>query len=776
MATMNGTLSHLLRNTIVKKENGLNDTWQKLSDGLDIVFKKMTNVTHEAYVNLYTVVIDFCTYVTTDTGTDIAGEDLYIKLEEYITNHVIQITGIIASLRGEELLHRYHEEWKNFRFSSTVMSSIFVYLNKNWIAREIKDGNANVHQTFTLALVKWHEFLFMELKSYLTDALLELIQRDRDGIKISTFIIKPIIDSYVELGIVKARSDEQKKDKEKSKIDLEKCQLFIYENYFEGRFIKRTEEYYKAEASNLLQNGSVVEYMRKVEKRLEEEKNRCSSYMSESTQMPLAKTLEEVLIIGRVELFQEEFRGLLVQKKDDDIARMYKLCNRVNSGLEELSKKLNIHIANEGHEELGQVADDAFKNPKVYVDTILRVHKRYAKLARDAFGSDTRFLESLDKASADFINENAVTNKAEKHAAFKSSELLARYCDGLLRKGSKNTSDDDDGLKDVIIVFKYIKDKDVFNKQYTKLLSKRLINEQSASKEAEETMINKLKDECGTEYTSKLTKMITDKQLSEDMCVEFRGYCNEAGRDVEVDFNVIVLTTISWPSMPPLKVHLPNQLNVCHEEFRSFYTTKYSGRKLDWVLSQTRGDVAAKCFKPKVYRFLMTAAQISLIDMFNGNTSFEFSFLLQSLEMERNILSQIVGGLVKALLLKNSADAVNGDYADDIVISLNEEYTNKTVKVDMTKYAIQVDAKKEADADQKTIDEDRKHLINCCIVRILKARQRIVHNELVAEIIQQLSSRFKPKIEMIKRCTERMIEQEYMRRSEDKNDMYEYIA
>ena len=38
-----------------------------------------------------------------------------------------------------------------------------------------------------------------------------------------------------------------------------------------------------------------------------------------------------------------------------------------------------------------------FQNPKVYVDTILHVHKRYAKLVRDAFGSDTRFLESLDK-------------------------------------------------------------------------------------------------------------------------------------------------------------------------------------------------------------------------------------------------------------------------------------------------------------------------------------------------------------------------------------------
>ena len=46
-----------------------------------------------------------------------------------------------------------------------------------------------------------------------------------------------------------------------------------------------------------------------------------------------------------------------------------------------------------------------------------------------------------------------MTKKAGRYAAFKSSELLARYCDGLLRKGSRNTSDDDDGLKDVVCGF-----------------------------------------------------------------------------------------------------------------------------------------------------------------------------------------------------------------------------------------------------------------------------------------------------------------------------------
>ena len=42
--------------------------------------------------------------------------------------------------------------------------------------------------------------------------------------------------------------------------------LRVYKDHFEDRFIKKTEEYYSAEASNFLQNGSVVEYMKKVRK------------------------------------------------------------------------------------------------------------------------------------------------------------------------------------------------------------------------------------------------------------------------------------------------------------------------------------------------------------------------------------------------------------------------------------------------------------------------------------------------------------------------------
>lgn len=58
-----------------------------------------------------------------------------------------------------------------------------------------------------------------------------------------------------------------------------------------------------------------------------------------------------------------------------------------------------------------------------------------------------------------------------------------------------------------MIVFKYLEDKDVFQKFYSKMLAKRLVQCMSASDDAEASMISKLKQACGFEYTSKLQRM-----------------------------------------------------------------------------------------------------------------------------------------------------------------------------------------------------------------------------------------------------------------------------
>ena len=73
-----------------------------------------------------------------------------------------------------------------------------------------------------------------------------------------------------------------------------------------------------------------------------------------------------------------------------------------------------------------------------------------------------------------------------------------------------------------MLIFKYIEDRDVFQKFYSKMLAKRLVYDSSASDDAEASMIGKLKEACGFEYTSKLSRMFTDMGLSKDLNKSFR--------------------------------------------------------------------------------------------------------------------------------------------------------------------------------------------------------------------------------------------------------------
>lgn len=70
-------------------------------------------------------------------------------------------------------------------------------------------------------------------------------------------------------------------------------------------------------------------------------------------------------------------------------------------------------------------------------------------------------------------------------------------------------------------VFKFVEDKDVFQKFYSQMLARRLVSNNSISEDAECSMITLLRNACGVEYTSKLQRMFQDVSSSRDLNARF---------------------------------------------------------------------------------------------------------------------------------------------------------------------------------------------------------------------------------------------------------------
>lgn len=75
-----------------------------------------------------------------------------------------------------------------------------------------------------------------------------------------------------------------------------------------------------------------------------------------------------------------------------------------------------------------------------------------------------------------------------------------------------------------------------------------------------------------------------------------------------------------------------------------------------------------------------------------------------------------------------------------------------------------------------SVEEDRKHLTEAVIVRVMKSRKQLEHNQLVVEVTKHLQNRFAPTPQLIKQRIERLIEREYLERSAEDRKVYNYLA
>lgn len=92
----------------------------------------------------------------------------------------------------------------------------------------------------------------------------------------------------------------------------------------------------------------------------------------------------------------------------------------------------------------------------------------------------------------------------------------------------QKTDDEVDAVLDkTITLFRFITEKDVFERYYKTHLAKRLLYGRSVSEDAERGMLSKLKVECGFQFTQKLEGMFNDMKVSVDAARAYKDYLSK---------------------------------------------------------------------------------------------------------------------------------------------------------------------------------------------------------------------------------------------------------
>jgi cullin 1 len=81
-----------------------------------------------------------------------------------------------------------------------------------------------------------------------------------------------------------------------------------------------------------------------------------------------------------------------------------------------------------------------------------------------------------------------------------------------------------------------------------------------------------------------------------------------------IDFSALVLGSGAWPlTLPSTPFNLPEDLLKAHERFVNYYQSKHSGRKLNWLIQLSKGELKTSYLKTK-YTFQVTAISATLIN------------------------------------------------------------------------------------------------------------------------------------------------------------------
>lgn len=671
------------------------------------------------------------------------GEKLYSGLVTTMTGHLREIAKTVEAAQGSLFLEGLNRKWVDHNKALQIIGCILMYIDKTYV---INSNKTPVHE---LGLNLWRDHIVCaaKIKDRLLNTLLELVRCERTGEVINRGLMRNIIKMLTELG------------------------PSVYHEDFEKPFVEEASTFYSIESQQFIECCDCGDYLQKAERRLNEEIERVSHYLDSKSEVKITAVVEREMIANHMQrLVHMENSGLvsmLVDDKYDDLGRMYNLFRRVPAGLPTIRDVMTTHLRETGKQ---LVTDpEKLKDPVEFVQCLLDEKDKYDKIISEAFNNDKTFQNALNSSFEYFINLNA-----------RSPEFISLFVDDKLRKGLKGVNEEDVEvvLDKVMMLFRYLQEKDVFEKYYKQHLAKRLLSGKTVSDDAERNLFVKLKTECGYQFTSKLEGMFTDMKTSRDTMQGFTAMLAASSEGNEgPTLAVQVLTTGSWPTQTGARCNLPKEILTVCDKFKAYYLSTHTGRRLTWQTNMGTADLKATFGKGQKHELNVSTYQMSILILFNSADRLSYKDIEEATDIPAPDLKRCLQSLacVKGRNVLGK-EPMSKDIGEEDDFYFNEKFCSKFYKVKIRTVAAQKETEPEKQETRQRVEEDRKPQIEAAIVRIMKARRVLDHNNIVAEVTKRLQSRFLPNPAVIKKQIESLIEREFLERDKTDRKLYRYLA
>ncbi|KAL5236660.1 hypothetical protein ACI65C_004070 [Semiaphis heraclei] len=769
-------------NQMSMDDTSIGSIWALLKNAIQNILKKnYSNLCfEELYRNAYTMVLLK------------HGEKLYNGLMEAIINHLEnEVREEVLKASNTKFLIDLNSAWKEHKTAMAMISAILKYLDQIYVKNNEVDNVYNLGLTLFRDLIVRYGYI----RDHLQITLLNLIQLERKGEVVNRIAIRHACKMLMVLGITGR---------------------MVYEEDFEKPFLEQSAKFYKMESQKFLDENSGCIYIRKVESKIIEESQRAKLYLDDSTESRIVEVVEVELIKRNMKtIIEMENSGvayMLKNNKIDDLACMYKLLSRVSEGLKIMSDSVSQYL-----KELGKslVQDqDINTNALHCIQSLLDLKDRFNFFLVHSFHNDKMFQQRIVADFEYFVNINS-----------KLPEYLSLFFDEILKKGVRGLTENDVelALDKVMVIFRFIEGKDVFERYYKNHLAKRLLLNKSVSNDNEKIMISKLKTECGSLFTSKLEVMLKDMSLSNTIMAEFKEYTAKSNDQFlhAMDLTVRVLTTGFWPTFALSKCNVPLVPRSVFTEYELFYLRKHKGRKLTLQPQLGSADLDAVFYGSKLsdnelstsvsssanslntstvrkHVIQVSTYQMCILLMFNTHEKLSFESIRSATDIpDKDLISALqslaLGKPSQRILLKTpkcKEIELNHEFC------VNELFTSKLHRYKqylfffeflLLNYSVHfrvkirtIEAKDETKPEIKETrrkdDKDREHEIKAAVVRVMKSRKIMTHNALVFEVLEQLRVKFKPSPVIIKKMIEELIESDYLKRSDEDRQTYLYVA